>query len=280
MPVRSRVPAHARKPRIPAGAVLTGPPLLAVVLVVMVLTAGAPAQSSGRHAMPAARDVAVTGTAVITSSQVTAGNTDTSLADQEHALRTQAAALAWVTVRPGSSLSQIAAARCGPARDWTGLYKANRAAIGRDPDELQPGTRLDVSCSYVPGLLRAADPPVYQAAVAALAGAPSSTSLTSSYSAPQEQNPSSGQNSYEAGSTSSGSGFQACVISRESGGNAQVMNASDHYGLYQFSASTWAAYGGNPADFGDASVAEQNQVFDNAMATPGGAGNWSSYDGC
>jgi hypothetical protein len=57
------------------------------------------------------------------------------------------------------------------------------------------------------------------------------------------------------------------------------MNASGHYGLYQFSASTWAEYGGNPADFGDASVAEQNQVFDNAIAA-GGASNWSLYDGC
>ena len=58
--------------------------------------------------------------------------------------------------------------------------------------------------------------------------------------------------------------FQQCVISRESGGSSQVMNSSGHYGLYQFSAETWAAYGGNPADFGHASVAEQNQVFQQA----------------
>jgi hypothetical protein len=57
------------------------------------------------------------------------------------------------------------------------------------------------------------------------------------------------------------------------------MNSSGHYGLYQFSASTWAAYGGNPADFGHASAAEQNQVFANAMAA-GGQSNWSPYDGC
>jgi hypothetical protein len=73
--------------------------------------------------------------------------------------------------------------------------------------------------------------------------------------------------------------FQSCVIARESGGNAQVMNSSGHYGLYQFSASTWAAYGGSPAAFGHASVSEQNQVFNNAMAA-GGASNWSPYDGC
>jgi len=69
------------------------------------------------------------------------------------------------------------------------------------------------------------------------------------------------------------------VIARESGGNPNVMNASGHYGLYQFSYSTWAAYGGNPADFGHASVAEQNQVFANAIAA-GGQSNWAPYDGC
>ena len=43
-----------------------------------------------------------------------------------------------------------------------------------------------------------------------------------------------------------GGSFGQCVVARESGGQSQVMNATGHYGLYQFSASTWAAYGGNP----------------------------------
>jgi Transglycosylase-like domain len=76
-----------------------------------------------------------------------------------------------------------------------------------------------------------------------------------------------------------GGSFGACVVSRESGGNPQVMNSSGHYGLYQFSASTWARYGGNPADFGHASAAEQNKVFATALAQ-GGRFNWSPYDGC
>jgi hypothetical protein len=75
------------------------------------------------------------------------------------------------------------------------------------------------------------------------------------------------------------SGFQACVISRESGGNSQVMNSTGHYGLYQFSASTWAAAGGNPNDFGHAPVAEQNQVFARAYAAFG-TSPWAPYDGC
>jgi Transglycosylase-like domain len=76
-----------------------------------------------------------------------------------------------------------------------------------------------------------------------------------------------------------GGAFGACVIARESGGNAQIMNATGHYGLYQFSESTWVAYGGSAADFGHASVAEQNQVFANALAA-GGESNWGPYDGC
>lgn len=78
--------------------------------------------------------------------------------------------------------------------------------------------------------------------------------------------------------TGSGS-MQACIISRESGGNPNVFNASGHYGLYQFSYSTWVGSGGNGADFGHASVAEQNQVFANAVAARGNS-DWAPYDGC
>ena len=69
------------------------------------------------------------------------------------------------------------------------------------------------------------------------------------------------------------------MIARESGGNSQAMNGSGHYGLYQFSAQTWVAYGGSSSSFGNASVAQQNQVFNNAIAA-GGASNWAPYDGC
>jgi hypothetical protein len=83
----------------------------------------------------------------------------------------------------------------------------------------------------------------------------------------------------QAPSSYSGSGRQACVISRESGGNPNAMNASGHYGLYQFSYSTWVGSGGSGADFGHAPVAEQNQVFANAVAARGYS-DWAPYDGC
>ena len=75
------------------------------------------------------------------------------------------------------------------------------------------------------------------------------------------------------------SSFEQCVISRESGGNPEVMNASGHWGLFQFSESTWVGYGGSPSAFGNASAAVQEQVFANAMAR-GGESNWAPYDGC
>jgi len=74
--------------------------------------------------------------------------------------------------------------------------------------------------------------------------------------------------------------FEACVIARESGGNPQIWNASGHWGLFQFSEQTWVAYGGDPGLFGSAGASYQIQIFNNAMATPGGASNWSLYDGC
>ncbi len=76
-----------------------------------------------------------------------------------------------------------------------------------------------------------------------------------------------------------GGSFGACVRARESGGNYQATNAGGYYGAYQFSASTWAAYGGNPAAYGNASPAQQDQVFANAIAQ-GGQSNWAPYDGC
>jgi soluble lytic murein transglycosylase-like protein len=69
------------------------------------------------------------------------------------------------------------------------------------------------------------------------------------------------------------------VISRESGGNSQVMNSSGHYGLYQFDYGTWVSGGGSGADFGHASVAEQNRVFA-AVYAARGTQPWSPSDGC
>jgi LysM repeat protein len=175
----------------------------------------------------------------------------------------------WYTVRSGDSLSAIAAHVYHDSAAWPVLYWANKSQL-QSADLIQPGQRLRVP----PKPAKIPSPPVVAAVAAPVASAPASA--VASASAPQAAAPAQAPTTVQ---TSGNSSFQQCVIARESGGNSQVMNSSGHYGLYQFSASTWAAYGGNPADFGNASVGEQNQVFANAMAA-GGQSNWSPYDGC
>ena len=75
-----------------------------------------------------------------------------------------------------------------------------------------------------------------------------------------------------------GGSFGQCVITNESHGDYQAWNGQ-YWGAYQFSYSTWKEYGGNPADWGHAGPAEQNQVFATAIAD-GGQSNWAPFDGC
>ena len=176
-------------------------------------------------------------------------------------------------VKSGDTLASIAQHLYHSSDYWTVLYWANHGEI-KYANEIEAGQVLTVPAkpAKIPGaptaLAPVPAPATSTASTASSAASDSSASTPTAAPAPTQ--------SADTGSTSS---FQACVIAAESGGNPQVMNSSGHYGLYQFSASTWAEYGGNPADFGDASVAEQNQVFDNAIAA-GGASNWSLYDGC
>jgi LysM repeat protein len=171
-------------------------------------------------------------------------------------------------VKSGDTLASIAQHLYHSADYWPALYSANHSAI-KYANDIQVGQVLKVPAK--PAKVPSA--PTVLAPAAAPATTSTAAPATSTVS--DDQSDSSASTS-DTGSTSS---FQACVIAAESGGNAQVMNSSGHYGLYQFSASTWAEYGGNPAEFGDATVAEQNQVFDNAIAA-GGESNWSLYDGC
>ncbi|HEX4087976.1 MAG TPA: transglycosylase family protein [Trebonia sp.] len=175
------------------------------------------------------------------------------------------------TVRSGDTLSAIARKVYHDPDAWPVLYWANRHKI-RWADSVDAGQVLTVPVK----------PKRIPDAPSQLAPAPAPAPVQASTAQPDTEQAAAATVSEpeQTASTYSGSSsFQECVIARESGGNSQVMNSSGHYGLYQFSSSTWSAYGGNPADFGDASVAEQNQVFDNAIAA-GGQSNWSAYDGC
>ncbi len=185
------------------------------------------------------------------------------------------------TVHAGDSLSAIAASQCHAPADWTGIYAVNRRAIGRNPDLIRVGTDLRISCSGPPAITRLAASYRYGSRGYAAVGRDGD----GDYDGDRGDHRAYRSHVYHRyhryggyyGGTSS---YERCVIARESGGRSQVMNSTGHYGLYQFSYSTWVTYGGRGADFGHASVAEQRRVFRNAMATPGGRANWSPYDGC
>jgi LysM repeat protein len=178
------------------------------------------------------------------------------------------------TVKSGDTLASIAQHLYGSANYWTALYNANHTTI-KYANEISVGQALTVPAKPA----KAPAAPKELAPVAAPVAAASTVSASTSSSSSSSSSSSTTQVASTSVSTSGDGSFQACVIAAESGGNSQVMNASGHYGLYQFSESTWVEYGGSASDFGDASVAEQNQVFDNAIAA-GGESNWSAYDGC
>ena len=173
------------------------------------------------------------------------------------------------TVRSGDSLSSIAGRFYHKQSDWPVLYWANHSQI-KYANIIEVGQKLTVPA-------KPAKVPAAPSVLGPAAPAPVQTTsapVTYGESAPVYSAPTQSASTYTGGGS-----FQSCVIAAESGGNSQVMNSSGHYGLYQFSSGTWAAYGGNPGDFGNASVGEQNQVFNNAVAA-GGQSNWAPYDGC
>ena len=183
----------------------------------------------------------------------------------------------WYTVQSGDSLSAIAQHYYGSPSDWPVLYWANGDSV-----TIQPGQRLRIP--PLPAHIPAAPVLPTESSTASTSSGSSSASSSSAASSgtavsSDAASAASSSTSNAAVSTSGDSAFQSCVIERESGGDSQVMNSSGHYGLYQFSYSTWVAYGGAPSEFGDASVAEQNAVFATAMSE-GGEDNWAPYDGC
>lgn len=158
------------------------------------------------------------------------------------------------TVRPGDYLSSIAAQMYGHSQYWPGIYNANKAHIA-NPNLIYVGQHFVIP------------------------GTPSTTAsvpkpIISGDQPPTNPTPPTGSSTYTV-STS----FQRCVIQRESGGNPQIWNGSGHWGLYQFSESTWEAHGGAASLFGHAGAAYQTVIFWNTVRVDGGS-DWSPYDGC
>lgn len=178
-------------------------------------------------------------------------------------LKTQTPKIHTYRVRPGDTLSIIAKRLYGKAEAWTVIYWANQKSIP-NPDTIYVGSTFSV-----PSLPRKIPAPPRMALQDAASSMTKSAVLSSSTTT------STGGAPTYSGSTS----MQQCIIARESGGNPNIWNATGHWGLYQFSASTWSAHGGDPSLFGHASIAYQNQIFFNTVAVDGYS-DWAPYDGC
>ena len=260
---------HSKPSRIVSGAAVP-----ALVGVTAALCMSPPAHAAE---LPAAH-AAATQVAATQAAPAPAAARLLALIKQAAAQQHQQQGPASYTVRSGDTLSSIAERVYRNPDAWPVLYWANRNQI-RWADIIEVGQVL-----HVPALPAKIPAPPSQLAPAVTytvpaAGADAVQSDPPAQSEPVQAQAAPAQSAGGYSGAYPGGAFGACVVARESGGNSQVMNATGHYGLYQFSASTWAAYGGNPADFGHASVAEQNQVFANALAA-GGQSNWSAYDGC
>lgn len=216
------------------------------------------------------------------------------------------------TVRHGDTLSSIAKQHLGHANRWPRIWDANQKKI-HNPNMLLVGMKL-----RIPHNTAKPDAKMVRRAVAAIPQAPHHHAhhahhvSHASHEAAAPQAASSGHHyrcgdgdgdgfdmpcsqlhhSQPAGAPrhdaanisgvvnpSAYSGFEACVIRAESGGNSQIMNSTGHYGLYQFAYSTWVAHGGSPSTFGHASIEEQHAVFWNTVHADGTA-DWAPYDGC
>jgi LysM repeat protein len=169
-------------------------------------------------------------------------------------LAVPALAVTAYTVHPGDSLSAIAAKDCGSAAAWPHLYAANRSLIGADPNLILPGQHFKVSTAAC------------RFKVTALTAPMATTPLQPT-----------------SVSTVGLSGFEQCVISRESGGNPRAQNpTSTASGLYQFLLTSWYAIGYGAAYPGGAKTAPvsvQQQAFHKAYALYG-VSWWRPYDGC
>lgn len=181
-----------------------------------------------------------------------------------------------VIVSNGQTLSGIAAKVLGSARNWPVLWWDNRSHIS-NPNILVAGTRLRFGkWDYVRPWLR------HRANAAIPAPPPVSNppaQPTAQDSAPAQPTASSATTA----TVSAGSGFEQCVISRESGGNPSAFNpASGAGGLFQFLPSTWAALGfasSYPGGAQTAPVSVQEQAFQEEFAQAG-TSPWAPYDGC
>ena len=272
--ITSRYEGRHSKPSTPGPAALAGTAAKAVPASLMAGAAGALVLSGTASAVTAPAGLVHAGAADLAAVKTTALATSASLG--RHADRTAVKTVLAASVRrgrhgaphsvytvvPGDTLSSISARFCGTAADYPSLAAASGIS---DPNVIGAGQTIKLSCHH-----RAAPAPAPSDEAA-----PAAPASTTSDQAPAQP--------AQTASTGGMSAFEACVISRESGGNPAAYNPSSGAGgLFQFLPSTWAALGyasSYPGGAQTAPASVQEAAFAAEYAQAGTA-PWAPYDGC
>ncbi len=206
-------------------------------------------------------------------------------AHHHHPAARPAAAHSTYIVRSGDSLSRISAKFCGTAADFPSLAAASGIA---NPNLIYPGQSITLNC-HAPVPAPAA--PAHLTAAHHRARHASHHADRNNHTRPAvaAQGPgahargSEGRHSGGHVGTEGMGAFEACVISRESGGNPRAVNPSSGAGgLFQFLPSTWASLGyasAYPGGAQTAPVSVQEAAFAKLYAQAG-TSPWAPYDGC
>ncbi|HEY2306081.1 MAG TPA: LysM peptidoglycan-binding domain-containing protein [Streptosporangiaceae bacterium] len=192
-----------------------------------------------------------------------------------------AAARSTYIVRSGDSLSRISAKFCGTAADFPSLAAASGIA---NPNLIFPGQSITLNChAAVPA------PTALPAHKAHVHTRPARHAhhdgRSADHTRPAGRHKAPGRHARNPGhvGTAGMAAFEACVISRESGGNPRAVNPSSGAGgLFQFLPSTWASLGyasAYPGGAQTAPVSVQEAAFAKLFAEAG-TSPWAPYDGC
>jgi resuscitation-promoting factor RpfC len=195
-------------------------------------------------------------------------------------------------VRSGDSLSRISARFCGTAADFPSLAAASGIA---NPNLIFPGQSISLNCHApvpAPAPAPTARPahahPAHDHTRPARHARHDGHSDGHTRPAGRHKAPGRHARTGHAANpshvgTQGMAAFEACVISRESGGNPRAVNSSSGAGgLFQFLPSTWAGLGyasAYPGGAQTAPVSVQEAAFAKLFAEAG-TSPWAPYDGC
>jgi len=174
------------------------------------------------------------------------------------------------TVRPGDTLSAIAAHAYGSGADWPAVWWVNRRQLA-NPNMITAGQRLQLPASgHVPRwMARAA-----QAGIPAPTPAPAPAAPAGPASAPSAGSSAPVQAATAVPASSGGVNWSA-IAACESGGNWSTSTGNGFYGGLQFTEQTWLAYGGGQyASSANLATAAQQIAVAQRVVAGQGIGAW------